>query len=94
MDFVANVIDYGDVKDTFVSGFSRVTRISNGNARIALYVETEGAEGVIERRVVAHIVCDIAGLASGYAEFAKAVEAIETAAPLNGRRVKERAGAH
>lgn len=95
MDFVSDVADYGDAPEIFVSGFSRVTRISNGTARIALFAEREGAEGTIERRVVVYLLCDIEGIGEGHALFAKAIEAAETALPLNGKPGKRRrAGAH
>ena len=88
MDHVSDVADYGDAPEIWVSGISRVSRVSKGTVRISIYADREVAEGQIERRVVAQLLCGIENLVTIQAVFADVIARIETAIPLNslGRR--------
>jgi len=62
MQFVGDVVDYGDVIDIHVSGIASIAKISEHMVRVTFYTEKTpaGGEGSPEKRVTVNLVWDMA----------------------------------
>jgi hypothetical protein len=52
------VVDYGDVQEIHVTGYSAISRISSGMIRETYYTLREFPDGTIERRLTLSLVWD------------------------------------
>lgn len=92
VELVAGVVDYGDAPEIYVSGPSRISRISQNLVRLTFYAEREAGEGV-ERRAVLHVLRDPGVLVEDWEAIGRAVVAALTEPPLH-RDTRRRVGSH
>jgi hypothetical protein len=83
VELVPDILDFGDVKNDYVSGIGRITKLSNGVVRVTFYA-VQSSHGEIERRIVSHLVCPIEALAEWQAAIATAADALAAMPPLHG----------
>lgn len=59
MEFVDDVVDYGNALEISVSGICAIERISRGQVRVSYYSTFRTKDGRRERRIVVHHVWDV-----------------------------------
>lgn len=95
MEFVENLVDYGEAPEFHATGIGSASRISAGTVRITLYDARECQDGTIERRIAAYVLCDVETLTGDAATALRELIAVVGAMiPLNERGRHLRAGAH
>lgn len=73
-------VDYGEAKETFISGVAQIEQIAPGTVRVSFYSARATTEGTIENRIVHHQVWDLREWLANVIRFRQGRELIEASA--------------
>lgn len=71
------LIDYGNIPDTYCTGIARIERLGDGCFRFVLYCEEHPERGVARRVKVASLVCSAAIVPRALKQTAAALLSVE-----------------